>query len=82
MSDRFNVGREVRRTLAGSAVQALEILPALAGELLASNDVVTIAELKDALSRCVLEQGPNHDIAEAVLAMVRTYTISQAPRFA
>lgn len=81
MIERMNVGREVRQLLAGTAEEALEILPAFAGELLASGDPVAISELKDALGIYVFERGPNHPVADAVLAMVRTYTIGQAAHF-
>ena len=81
MTERLNVAREVRRTLDGTAHQALEVLPAFAGELLAGGDPVAIIELKDALGIHVFERGPNHAVADAVLAMVRTYTIGQAAHF-
>jgi len=77
----MNVAREVRRTLAGTPQQALEVLPAFAGELLAGADPVSISELKDALGIYVFERSPNHAVADAVLAMVRTYTIGQAAHF-
>lgn len=81
MSGRLNVAREVRRTLEGTPRHSLEVLPAFAGELLADGDPVAISELKDALGIYVYERGPNHAVADAVLAMVRTYTIGQAAHF-
>jgi len=81
MTERFNVAREVRNALADTPERALEILPALAGEILASADPVTITDLKDSLGIYVFDRGPNHEIADAVLAMVRTYTINAAARF-
>lgn len=77
----MNVGREVRRLLAGTPEEALEVLPAFAGELLAGADQVAVTELKNALGIHVLERGPNHAVADAVLAMVRTYTIGRAAHF-
>jgi hypothetical protein len=82
VSDRINVHREVRRTLIEDEATSLRILPALAGELLASGDEVDVADLKDALGRHLLHEGPNPDVAEAVLAMVRTYTMRQSPNVA
>lgn len=81
MTERMNVAQEVRRTLAGTPRQALEVLPAFAGELLATGDPVAISDLKDALGIYVFERGQNHAVADAVLAMVRTYTIGQAAHF-
>ena len=81
VTERFNIAREVNAALTGTAERALLVLPALAGEILAGDDQVSISELKDALSMYQLQQLPNHQIAEAVLAMVRSYTIHQAAHF-
>lgn len=81
MTERFNISREISKALADSAEQAWLILPALAGEVLAGGDPVSVSELKDALGWYVFRQLPNHRIADAVLSMVRTHTIDQAARF-
>ena len=81
MTERLNIAREVRRMLAGTSREALEVLPAFAGELLAGGDDVSISDLKDALGIYVFERGPNHAVADAVLAMVRTYTIGEFANF-
>lgn len=81
MTERMNVAREVRQLLAGTPEEALEILPAFAGELLADGDPVAISDLKDALGLHVFQRGPNQLVADAVLAMVRTYAIGQAAHF-
>jgi hypothetical protein len=81
VTERMNVAREVRDLLSGSAEEALEILPAFAGEVLAAGDPVAISDLKKALGMHLLQRGPNPAVADAVLAMVRTYTIGQAAHF-
>jgi hypothetical protein len=81
VSERFNVAREVRGALEGTPERALQILPALAGEILAGGDVVAVADLRDALGLHVLNDGTNHQVADAVLAMVRTYGITAAAHF-
>ena len=81
MTERISMAREVNAALADSPERALLILPALAGETLASGDPVLISELKDALGLYVVHQLANHQIADAVLAMVRTHTIHQAAHF-
>lgn len=81
MTERMNVAREVRQLLAGTPEEALLVVPAFAGEILAGGDPVAITDLKDALGIHVLQRGQNELVAEAVLAMVRTYTIGQAAHF-
>jgi hypothetical protein len=81
VTERMNVAREVRQLLEGTPEDALEILPAFAGELLAQGDPVAISDLKDALGIHVIQRGQNRLVAESVLAMVRTYMIGQAAHF-
>jgi hypothetical protein len=81
MAERFNVAKEVERTLDDRPNDALRILPTLAGELMADGDEVALQDLRDALARRVLHRRPNHEIANAVLAMVRTHAIQQAAHF-
>lgn len=82
MAERFNVHHEVRQILDADEATALSILPGLAGDILAAGDAVQIEDLKLVLSFAVLERGPNHVIAEAVLAMVRSYAMHKAAHFA
>lgn len=77
MSDRFNVARDAVGALEGATTRALEILPALAGEIMASGDEVMLIDLREALAQHVLHQRNNHEIANAVLAMLRTYALQQ-----
>lgn len=77
MSERFNVAREAVRSLEGSPTRALEILPALAGEVMASTDPVLLIDLREALAQHVLNQRENHEVANAVLAMLRTHAMQQ-----
>ncbi len=77
MGQRFNVAKEVVHALDGEAERALQILPALAGEIMAGGDEVMLTELREAMAQHVLHQRPNHEIANAVLAMVRTYSLHQ-----
>ncbi len=81
MIERFNIAKEVDRILAGSQEESLRILPALAGEFMADDDPVSLADLRDALAHHVLQQRPNHDVANAVLAMLRTHALQQAAHF-
>ncbi len=55
---------------------AWEVLPALAGETIATGDPTSISELADILSRHVFEQRPHANVANATLAMIRTHTIA------
>lgn len=59
----------------------MRVLPALAGEILASGDRVAAADLTDALGIWVLERGRNHRVAEAVLAMVRAHAIGSGAHY-
>jgi hypothetical protein len=81
VSDRRNVYREVHDLLREEPRVALAVVAALAGEILADGDPVAISDLQDALSRHVVAQEPNQVAAEAVLAMVRTYTIDRTAHF-
>jgi hypothetical protein len=78
MPERFNVAREVDAALAGDRATALAVLAALAGELLATADESDLRDLKDALGQHTLQRGPNRVVADAVLAMVRSYSIGEA----
>lgn len=77
------VAADVHRLLAGggsgeahpSEAEVLPILAALAGEVLASEDEVAIADLSDALGAELLASHPASDAIESVLAMVRTYSL-------
>lgn len=75
MDNRIDIRTEVESILAAELPHALTVLPSFAGELLAAENEEDIHELKDALGLYVIRQGPNVDVAEAVLAMVRTYSI-------
>lgn len=77
MNTRFNVAKEVERALAGEPERALQILPALAGEILAGGDDVMVIDLREAVGQHVFHRRRNHEIANAVLAMIRTYTLHQ-----
>lgn len=81
MAERFNVAREVDRTLGQPPEHALRVLPALAGELMADGDEVSLSDLREALAQHVLHRRPNHPVANAVLAMVRTHALQQAAHF-
>ncbi len=77
MAQRFNVAKEVVRALDGEPERALQILPALAGEIMADGDDVMLTGLRESLAQHVLHQRDNHEIANAVLAMVRAYRLHQ-----
>lgn len=81
MTERFNVGKEVDRILSGTQDDALRILPALAGDAMADGDRVIIDDLREALAQQVFRRGPNHEVANAVLAMMRTHAIHEAAHF-
>ena len=81
MAERFNVAKEVEQTLEGPPDLALRILPAMAGEMMADADEVALLDLRNALAHQVLRRGTNHDIANAVLAMLRTHSMQQAAHF-
>ena len=81
MQERFNIAKEVDAALKDSPERALQILPALAGEILAADDPVSVADLADALGIHVLRRASNHQVASAVLAMMRTYAIGNAGHF-
>lgn len=51
------------------------VVAAFAGEIMAADDPVDLADLADALSAEVLADRSTADVAEAVLAMVRTYSM-------
>ncbi len=81
MAERFNIAKEVDVALRDSPERALLILPALAGEILAAGDPVSVADLADVLGMYVLRREPNHHVASAVLAMLRTYAVGNAAHF-
>lgn len=82
MSDSLNrrtVPADVHRILtsfpADSPAELIAVLAGYAGEVLATGDEAAITELSDALSGEVLAQHQASDVIEAVLSMVRTYSL-------
>ncbi len=82
MGQGCEIQAEVRRILASETEQALTVLPSFAGEILATGDEADLHDLKDALGLHVLHERINLDVAEAVLAMVRTYSIRSRAHYA
>ncbi|MGB5757647.1 MAG: hypothetical protein WBM50_12095 [Acidimicrobiales bacterium] len=82
MAKRFDVQAEIRRILSAETEHALTVLPSFAGEILAAGEPADVQDLKDALGLHVLHQRNNVDVAEAVLAMVRTYSIRSRAHYA
>lgn len=81
MAERFNVAKEVARLLTGEPDEVLRVLPAMAGDIMADGDEVAIADLREALAQHVLHRGPNHEVAYAVLAMLRTHAMREKAQF-
>ena len=81
MAERFNVAKEVERSLDASREHALRILPGLAGDLMADSDEVALLELRNALAQHVLHRRANDDVANSVLAMLRTHAMHKAAHF-
>lgn len=74
----MNIHREVHQIVDEmEGDDPIAVLAGFAGEVLASGDDASIADLADALSHHILAAGAHVNSAEAVLAMVRSYSMSQ-----
>lgn len=76
----LDIDREVAAILTGDERTVLTVLPAFAGEILAGDDELAVAELGDALGHQVLQHHQWADAVEGVLAMVRTYSMRKRMR--